>query len=78
MFVYTCVLFQEALKVLRLIDDKIIYELNKSVPTASFSGEISAEQKCHELYSKVTKVIFSNTLSFEIINYYVLEFSYFS
>jgi len=43
---------QEALKILRLIDDKIIYELNKSVPTASFSGEINAEQKCRELYTE--------------------------
>ena len=47
---------QEALKVLRLIDDKIIYELNKSVPTSSFSGEINAEQKCRELYTEVMKL----------------------
>ena len=46
-------LLQEALKVLRLIDDKIVYELNKSVPTASFSGEVNAEQKCRQLYSEV-------------------------
>lgn len=45
--------FKEALKVLRLIDDKIIYELNKSVPTSSFSGEINAEQKCRELYTEL-------------------------
>ena len=44
---------QEALKVLRLLDDKIIYELNKSVPTASFAGEISAKEKCNELYNEV-------------------------
>jgi len=31
------------LKVLRHIDDKIIYESNKGVPTASFSGENNAE-----------------------------------
>ncbi|XP_015777645.1 PREDICTED: coiled-coil domain-containing protein 58-like [Acropora digitifera] len=45
--------FKEALKILRLIDDKIIYELNKSVPTASFSGEINAGQKCRELYTEL-------------------------
>ena len=48
---------QEALKILRLIDDKIIYELNKSVPTASFSGEVNAEQKCRELYTEVVNII---------------------
>lgn len=47
---------QEALKILRLIDDKIIYELNKSVPTASFSGEVNAEQKCRELYTEVVNI----------------------
>ena len=51
-----CHFLQEALKVLRLIDDKIIYELNKSVPTSSFSGEINAEQKCRELYTEVMKL----------------------
>ncbi|CAH3176968.1 unnamed protein product [Porites evermanni] len=45
--------FKEALKVLRLLDDKIIYELNKSVPTASFAGEISAKEKCNELYNEL-------------------------
>ena len=44
---------QEALKVLRLLDDQIIYELNKSVPTVSFAAEVNAEQKCRELYSEV-------------------------
>lgn len=63
MHVYTFVsLLQEALKVLRLIDDKIIYELNKSVPTASFAGEINAEQKCRELYSEVSCHCFCSVL----------------
>ncbi|KAL9969470.1 hypothetical protein ACROYT_G021690, partial [Oculina patagonica] len=43
----------EALKVLRLIDDKIIYKLNKSIPTDSFVGEVNAEQKCQELYNEL-------------------------
>ena len=33
----------EALKVLRHSDDKNIYESNKNVPTASFSGENNSE-----------------------------------
>ncbi|XP_028414505.1 coiled-coil domain-containing protein 58-like isoform X3 [Dendronephthya gigantea] len=45
--------FKEALKVLRLLDDKIIYSLNKSVPTTSFAGEINAENKCKELYTEL-------------------------
>lgn len=45
--------FKEALKVLRLIDDKIIYQLNKSVPTVSFAGEINAQEKCRQLYSEL-------------------------
>ena len=39
--------------VLRLLDDKIIYRLNKSVPTTSFADEINAENKCKELYTEV-------------------------
>jgi len=49
---------QEALKVLRLIDDKIIYKLNKSIPTDSFVGQIDAEQKCQELYNEVIMFCF--------------------
>lgn len=49
---------QEALKVLRLIDDKIIYKLNKSIPTDSFVGQINAEQKCQELYNEVQMLCF--------------------
>ncbi|KAJ7394223.1 Coiled-coil domain-containing protein 58 [Desmophyllum pertusum] len=45
--------FKEALKVLRLIDDKIIYQLNKSIPTDSFAREINAEHKCRELYNEL-------------------------
>ena len=51
-------MLQEALKVLRLIDDKIIYKLNKSIPTDSFAGQINAEQKCQELYNEVVMLCF--------------------
>lgn len=54
-FFYYLVLLQEALKVLRLVDDAIIYKLNTSIPTDSFVGEINAEQKCQELYNEVNE-----------------------
>eukprot|EP00118_Oscarella_pearsei_P007389 m.35933 g.35933 ORF g.35933 m.35933 type:complete len:143 (+) comp32188_c0_seq5:1320-1748(+) len=47
--------FKEALKTLRTVDDKIIYELNTSVPTTSFSAEINAADQCRRLYEKLTE-----------------------
>ncbi|XP_046854794.1 protein MIX23-like [Xenia sp. Carnegie-2017] len=47
--------FKEALKILRSVDDKIIYVLNKSVPTLSFTAEINAEVKCKELHEELIK-----------------------
>lgn len=38
---------------MRALDDKIIYKLNTSVPTQSFAGQISAEDRCKELYEEV-------------------------
>lgn len=46
--------FQEALKKMRDIDDKIIYALN-SIPTESFRSEVSSEATCKELYTNLTK-----------------------
>lgn len=57
-YVLYIAVLQEALKVLRIIDDKIIYKLNTSIPTDSFVGEINAEQKCRELYSEVIMFYF--------------------
>lgn len=48
--------FKESLKKLRLLDDKIIYELNKSVPTQSFKHEVNAEAKCHGLYDDLLDI----------------------
>ncbi|XP_037692699.1 coiled-coil domain-containing protein 58 isoform X4 [Choloepus didactylus] len=42
--------FQELLKVMRTIDDRIVHELNTTVPTASFAGKIDASQTCKQLY----------------------------
>lgn len=47
--------FQEALKKMRDIDDKIIYALNTSLPTESFKGQVNAEKKCRELYDKLSE-----------------------
>ena len=44
---------QDALKVLRDTDDRIIYRLNTSIPTASFAGTVNAEEQCKQLYLKV-------------------------
>ena len=48
--------FKESIKSLRLMDDKIIYELNKSVPTQSFKGEIDAEARCGSLYKDLLQI----------------------
>ena len=58
------------MKILRLLDDVIIYRLNKSVPTTSFSDEISAGNKCKELYTEV--YIIDNKREPSILN--LLEF----
>ncbi|KAI8118490.1 hypothetical protein FF38_12286 [Lucilia cuprina] len=45
--------FQDALKKMRDIDDKIIYALNTSLPTESFKGQVDGEKTCKDLYSKL-------------------------
>ncbi|XP_007103795.2 protein MIX23-like [Physeter macrocephalus] len=45
--------FQELLKVMRTIDDRIVHELNTTVPTASFAGKIDASQNCKQLYESL-------------------------
>ena len=48
---------QERLTQMRAIDDRIIYKLNKSVPTQSFSGQVSAADQCKQLYDEVRKTV---------------------
>jgi len=49
-------LFQKALKKLREIDDKIIYALNQSTPTASFKARgVDAHEKCLKLREELTE-----------------------
>ncbi|KAM8823397.1 protein MIX23 [Spinachia spinachia] len=46
-------MFQEVLKVMRNIDDRIVHALNTTVPTVSFSGKVDATQTCKELYESM-------------------------
>ncbi|XP_020763788.1 protein MIX23 isoform X2 [Odocoileus virginianus] len=46
-------LTMELLKVMRTIDDRIVHELNTTVPTASFAGKIDASQTCKQLYESL-------------------------
>ncbi|MEQ2266081.1 Protein mix23 [Xenotaenia resolanae] len=48
-------MFQEGLKVMRTIDDRIVHALNTTVPTVSFSGKVDATQTCKELYESLMK-----------------------
>ncbi|KAG8009475.1 Coiled-coil domain-containing protein 58 [Nibea albiflora] len=46
-------MFQEVLKVMRTIDDRIVHSLNTTVPTVSFSGKVDATQTCKQLYESL-------------------------
>uniref|UniRef100_A0A182KGB9 Protein MIX23 n=1 Tax=Anopheles christyi TaxID=43041 RepID=A0A182KGB9_9DIPT len=45
--------FQEQLKKMRDLDDKIIYALNTTIPTESFKGQVDAEAKCRDLHGQL-------------------------
>ncbi|XP_064629076.1 protein MIX23-like [Lineus longissimus] len=47
--------FQTKLKQLRLIDDRIANALNRTVPTASFAGNVDAKETCKGLYHNMTE-----------------------
>ncbi|XP_061160781.1 protein MIX23-like isoform X3 [Syngnathus typhle] len=46
-------MFQEVLRLMRNIDDRIVHALNTTVPTVSFSAKIDATQTCKELYDSM-------------------------
>ncbi|XP_075906587.1 protein MIX23 [Nelusetta ayraudi] len=46
-------MFQEVLKAMRTIDDRIVHALNTTVPTVSFSGKVDATQTCKQLYESL-------------------------
>ena len=41
------------MKDMRVIDDKIIYALNTSIPTASFKSQVDATEKCTGLHEQI-------------------------
>ena len=45
---------QSALKEMRQIDDKIVYAINQSIPTASFKGQSDAKENCKGLHETVS------------------------
>ncbi|KAK6171242.1 hypothetical protein SNE40_019472 [Patella caerulea] len=45
--------FQDALKRMRLLDDRIVYSINTSIPTDSFAKEVSAAAQCEKLYTQM-------------------------
>ncbi|NWS19838.1 CCD58 protein, partial [Pachyramphus minor] len=50
---YIFFLIQELLRVMRTIDDRIVHELNTTIPTASFVGKVDPGQTCKELYESL-------------------------
>ena len=42
---------------MRLIDDKIVYAINQSIPTASFKGQSDAKENCKELSETVSRFL---------------------
>ena len=47
-------ILQSALKEMRQIDDKIVYAINQSIPTASFKGQSDAKENCKGLHETVS------------------------
>ena len=49
-------ILQDALQQQRALDDRIVYRLNASVPTESFTGQVSAREQCMDLYVQVQQL----------------------
>ncbi|XP_053603946.1 protein MIX23 [Plodia interpunctella] len=47
--------FQDNLKKMRILDDKIVYALNTSLPTESFKNKVNATAACEDLFSQIQK-----------------------
>ncbi|CAK1598827.1 unnamed protein product [Parnassius mnemosyne] len=45
--------FQDILKKMRVMDDKIVYALNTSIPTESFRTKVNPSSACQELYIQI-------------------------
>lgn len=46
-------LFQDTLRKMRQIDDKIIYMLNTTIPTESFKGQVDPTTQCKDLFQQI-------------------------
>ncbi|XP_045765503.1 protein MIX23 [Maniola jurtina] len=47
--------FQDVLKKMRVLDDKIVYTLNTSLPTESFKSKIDPTLVCQDLFHQIEK-----------------------
>ncbi|CAG5116103.1 unnamed protein product [Candidula unifasciata] len=45
--------FQDALKKMRLIDDRIVHALNSKIPTQSFRDKVDVSAECRRLYDEI-------------------------
>ncbi|TGZ39018.1 Coiled-coil domain-containing protein 58 [Temnothorax longispinosus] len=45
--------FQDTLRKMRQIDDKIIYMLNSTIPTESFKGQVDLATQCKDLFQQI-------------------------
>ncbi|XP_067010867.1 protein MIX23 [Anabrus simplex] len=45
--------FQDSLKKMRSLDDKIVYALNTSIPTESFKGQVDPSSTCKQLHDQL-------------------------
>lgn len=50
------IVFQDTLKKMRLLDDKIIYTLNTTIPTESFKGQVDSSAQCKDLFQQITSI----------------------
>ncbi|XP_011881207.1 PREDICTED: coiled-coil domain-containing protein 58 isoform X2 [Vollenhovia emeryi] len=45
--------FQDTLRKMRQMDDKIIYMLNTTIPTESFKGQVDPSAQCKDLFQQI-------------------------
>uniref|UniRef100_A0A5S6QC90 Protein MIX23 n=1 Tax=Trichuris muris TaxID=70415 RepID=A0A5S6QC90_TRIMR len=45
--------FAEKIRSMRTIDDKIVYEINTTIPTHSFAKGVNVTERCQKLYAQL-------------------------
>ncbi|MFH4980160.1 hypothetical protein AB6A40_006869 [Gnathostoma spinigerum] len=48
--------FQDALQKMRLVDDKILFELNVALPSNSFSANVNKAERCRAIHDQLLKI----------------------